>query len=243
MSSTPSMRPMSHACRSGLTGAKPTPQLPITIVVTPCQQLGVSIGSQVTWPSKCVCTSTKPGVTSAPSASTRSRAAPSTEPTSVITPSVIATSAVRAGAPVPSTTDPPLITRSCMPSPQVVEERFYILHEEIGLLERSEVAAPVESVVADEVEPRFGVRTRDPEHLLGEHRGRRRDRDVLARRAEPIGALRLAVQPDRRVDRLGDPVHGEVRQQLVARDGVFGAAFVVGPRPELLDDPARETGR
>ena len=32
-------------------GAKPTPQLPITTVVTPCQIDGVSSGSQVTWPS------------------------------------------------------------------------------------------------------------------------------------------------------------------------------------------------
>ena len=32
---------MSHSCRSGRTGAKPTPQLPITTVVTPCQHDGV----------------------------------------------------------------------------------------------------------------------------------------------------------------------------------------------------------
>src|SRR5205823_6019538 len=203
MSSTPSMRPMSHACRSGLTGAKPTPQLPMTIVVTPCQQLGVSMGSQVTWPSKCVCTSTNPGVTSAPSASTVSRAAPFTLPTSVMTPSVIATSAVRAGAPVPSTTDPPLITRSCMPSPQVAEERLYILHEEIGFLERGEVATPVVARIADQVEPRLRVGPGDPEHLLGKHRGGGRDRDVLAGRTEPAGAPRLAVQADGRVDRPG----------------------------------------
>ena len=53
----------------GRTGAKPTPQLPSTAVVTPCQHDGVRCGSQVAWPSKCVCTSTKPGVTSRPSAS------------------------------------------------------------------------------------------------------------------------------------------------------------------------------
>jgi hypothetical protein len=35
----------------GRTGAKPTPQFPITTVVTPCQLDGVSIGSHVTWPS------------------------------------------------------------------------------------------------------------------------------------------------------------------------------------------------
>src|SRR5690242_2699211 len=188
MSSTPSIKPMSQSCLSGLAGAKPTPQLPITIVVTPCQHVGVSIGSQVTCPSKCVCTSTKPGVTSAPSASTVSRARPSTAPTSVITPSVIATSAVRAGAPVPSTTEPPLMRRSCTALPQVLEkEALYILHEEIGLLERGEVPTPVETRVADEIEPRLGVRLRHAEHLLREHRRRSGGRDVLPDRPETVG--------------------------------------------------------
>src|SRR5438270_9642998 len=59
--------------------------------------------------------STKPGVTSAPSASISSRPRPSTRPTSVMMPSVIPTSAVRADAPVPSTTVPPRITRSFTP--------------------------------------------------------------------------------------------------------------------------------
>jgi hypothetical protein len=51
MSSTPSMSPISHSRFSGATGAKPTPQLPSTRVVTPCQLLGERVGSQVTWPS------------------------------------------------------------------------------------------------------------------------------------------------------------------------------------------------
>ena len=51
MSSTPSMSWMSHSRRAGSAGAKPTPQLPITMVVTPCQLLGVMSGSQVAWPS------------------------------------------------------------------------------------------------------------------------------------------------------------------------------------------------
>ena len=42
------MRPMSQSWRSGAAGAKPTPQLPMTTVVTPCQIDGVSNGSQVT---------------------------------------------------------------------------------------------------------------------------------------------------------------------------------------------------
>src|SRR3954452_21709854 len=56
--------------------------------------------------------STRPGVTRRPSASSSWTAGPSTRPTAVITPSVTATSAVRASAPVPSTTVPPRMIRS-----------------------------------------------------------------------------------------------------------------------------------
>ena len=51
MSSTPSISATSHSRFSGNTGAKPTPQLPMTTVVTPCHDDGVRYGSQVTWPS------------------------------------------------------------------------------------------------------------------------------------------------------------------------------------------------
>ncbi len=51
MSSTPSISWINQSSAPGRTGAKPTPQLPMTTVVTPCQQDGVSSGSQVTWPS------------------------------------------------------------------------------------------------------------------------------------------------------------------------------------------------
>ena len=51
MSSTPSMSWMSQSRLSGRAGAKPTPQLPMTMVVTPCQLEGVTSGSQVAWPS------------------------------------------------------------------------------------------------------------------------------------------------------------------------------------------------
>src|SRR5262249_4651769 len=62
---------------------------------------------------------TKPGVTSRPSASSSRRPRVSTRPTSTITPSSIATSPARAGAPVPSTTVPPRITRSCITLPSI----------------------------------------------------------------------------------------------------------------------------
>ncbi len=51
MSSTPSMSSIRKSSPPGRTGANPTPQLPITTVVTPCQLEGVMSGSQVTWPS------------------------------------------------------------------------------------------------------------------------------------------------------------------------------------------------
>ena len=61
----------------GRTGAKPTPQLPITTVVTPCHDDGVTCLSQQTWPSKWVWMSTKPGVTScAVGVDRRARAVP-----------------------------------------------------------------------------------------------------------------------------------------------------------------------
>src|SRR5580658_8472900 len=59
--------------------------------------------------------STQPGVTSKPSASMVRVAPPSTCPTSVMRPPSTATSACRASAPVPSTSVPPLMIRSCMP--------------------------------------------------------------------------------------------------------------------------------
>ena len=51
MSSTPSMSWINQSCSSGRAGANPTPQLPNTVVVTPCHDDGVSSGSQVACPS------------------------------------------------------------------------------------------------------------------------------------------------------------------------------------------------
>src|SRR5664279_2166741 len=59
--------------------------------------------------------STHPGVTSRPPASTvRLAGSSANDPTPVITPRFTVTSAVRPGAPVPSMTVPPRMTRSCM---------------------------------------------------------------------------------------------------------------------------------
>src|SRR6478672_1004168 len=76
--------------------------------------------------------STNPGVTRRPSASTVRTAVPSTRPTSVITPRCTATSAVRAGTPVPSTTVPPRITRSWsdMSAPSGAQRGQHLVAEE-----------------------------------------------------------------------------------------------------------------
>src|SRR3954451_12367717 len=109
--------------------------------------------------------STKPGVTSAPSASMVRRAAPSTAPTSVTRPSVIATSAVRAGAPVPSTTVPPRITRSCTSCPlQAFDDRHVGLAPTLAHgLQAVAAARALELVEHRRHQPRAGGAERVPE--------------------------------------------------------------------------------
>ncbi len=51
MSSTPAITSTSTSWSSWRHGAKPTPQLPITTVVTPCADDGVNRSDQMDWPS------------------------------------------------------------------------------------------------------------------------------------------------------------------------------------------------
>lgn len=51
MSSTPAITSTSTSWSDWRHGAKPTPQLPITTVVTPCADDGVSRSDQTAWPS------------------------------------------------------------------------------------------------------------------------------------------------------------------------------------------------
>jgi hypothetical protein len=51
ISSTPSINSISAPRCCGRTGAKPTPQLPNIVVVTPCQHEGPSSGSHIACPS------------------------------------------------------------------------------------------------------------------------------------------------------------------------------------------------
>ena len=66
MSSTDSISSARYARSLGRHGANVTPQLPSTTDVTPCQHDDVAIGSHAICASRCVCMSTKPGVTYAP---------------------------------------------------------------------------------------------------------------------------------------------------------------------------------
>ena len=100
-------------CRSSLAqGARVKPQLPMTTLVIPCQHEQVPRGSQKIWASMCVCPSTKPGVTTRPSASMTSRADSRMRPMATIRPAITPTSPRYRGSPDPSTTQPFLITRS-----------------------------------------------------------------------------------------------------------------------------------
>jgi hypothetical protein len=51
MSSTPSISADQLGLLARASGAKPTPQLPITTVVTPWWMLGLKVSSQLAWPS------------------------------------------------------------------------------------------------------------------------------------------------------------------------------------------------
>src|SRR5262245_66589176 len=81
MSSTDSISSARYSRSSDLHGANVTPQLPSTTDVTPCQHDDDATGSQPTWASRWVWTSTNPGLTTRPSASIVSRPSPSTSPT------------------------------------------------------------------------------------------------------------------------------------------------------------------
>ena len=66
MPSTSSRVSMTTSRSWAAAGAMPKPQLPITAVVTPCQDDGVRSGSQKTWASRWVWMSMKPGASTRP---------------------------------------------------------------------------------------------------------------------------------------------------------------------------------
>ncbi len=112
MSSARSRLRTTSARSSDFAGASVKPQFPMTTVVTPCQQELPAMGSQKSCASRCVCPSTKPGVTTWPSASISRRPGSRIRPTVVIVVPEIPTSARYEPRPDPSTTVPLRITRS-----------------------------------------------------------------------------------------------------------------------------------
>src|SRR5207249_6162852 len=63
------------------------------------------------------------------------------------------------------------------------------------------------------------------------HAGRDRHGDATK------GVEALPIEPGRRRATAGQPIEHHVVEELIAADGVLGMAVVVGPRPELLEDP------
>ena len=112
MSSARSRLRMTMCLSAAAQGASVKPQLPMTTVVTPCQQEEVPSGSQKTCASMWVWPSTMPGATTWPSASITSRARSRMRPSVTMRPCRTPTSARYRGRPEPSITMPFLITRS-----------------------------------------------------------------------------------------------------------------------------------
>ncbi len=112
MSSARSRLRTTSARSADRTGASVNPQFPITAVVTPCQHELLPDGSQNTWASMWVWPSTKPGVTTCPSASISRAPRSSTRPTRAMRSPTMPTSATKDPRPEPSTTRPPRITTS-----------------------------------------------------------------------------------------------------------------------------------
>ena len=112
MSSARSMLRRTRSISDAAAGASVNPQLPITAVVTPCDDTEAQTGSQKIWASRWVCPSMNPGATMHPLASISFRPRSSTSPTATIRSPDTATSAWRPSPPEPSTTRPPRITIS-----------------------------------------------------------------------------------------------------------------------------------
>lgn len=102
----------SSVCVGSGSGNGECPQLPAISVVTPCASWVSAAGWAGSVKSACEWRSTNPGAITAPDASMVVRAVNGPSPIAAIRPAVIATSARRAGVPVPSTTSPPVTVMS-----------------------------------------------------------------------------------------------------------------------------------
>ena len=102
---------------------------PITSVVMPCRMWLSPLPSTSSVTPDCACTSMKPGATTWLAASISSRPRPSTAPIATMRSEAMATSARRAGDPLPSMTSPLRITRSYFGAHAVPLDAPAISHE------------------------------------------------------------------------------------------------------------------
>src|SRR3954451_19321583 len=132
--------------------------------------------------------------------------------------------------------------RVARPSTHGAERPPDLIDEEVRLLERGEVAAPVE--LFEEAQVRI-VRL-DPapgrsDDLAGEDRDADGYMERVGRPADALvgrsGEAVLPVDPGRRGGRRGEPVQADVVEHLVVAERVDRVAPMVGPGPVLLGDP------
>src|SRR5712664_1245793 len=113
-----------------------------------------------------------------------------------------------------------------------------LLGEELWLLERGEVTAPVELIPVEQVGPqRLSPGLWRAEYLVRKDRRRHWQFDPSGRQARPAGAVVLPVDAGRRCGGVGEPVEADIVEHRIDRERIFRIAVVVGPRLELLVDP------
>src|SRR5215475_11921136 len=82
-----------------------------------------------------------------------------------------------------------------------------------------------------------------PADLAREGSHSRRHDNALARLQGPRLAEGLIVQPDGRIDGLGDPIERDGREQLVLAESTLDISMAVAPGPVFFYDPGRQARR
>src|SRR6476659_1872312 len=117
-----------------------------------------------------------------------------------------------------------------------------LLGEELWLLERGEVTAPVDLIPVEQVGPqRLSPGLWRAEYLVRKDRGRHWQFDPSAGQARRAAAGVLPVDAGRRRGGVGEPVETDIVEHRIDGEFIFGIAVVIGPRLEFLVDPQRLT--
>ena len=128
---------------------------------------------------------------------------------------------------------------SCSGAEKLVD----LAREQLGLLERREVAAARHRRPAPDVVGARRKGPRRPQDLARELCVAGGDIDRFPVRDRPGAVHARVIGPERRADRAGEPVERHVGEKVVAAHGVLDLAAAVAPGPELLDDPGGQPGR